>query len=158
MNLTELLVALLIAVGIAGIIIPVLPGTILVLGAIVLWAWETGGSTAWIVALVAFLLLAGGTVVKYALPGRRLKASGVPNRTLLIGAGFAFVGFFVVPVVGLLLGFVLGVYVAERMRVGGAAAWPSTIAALRAVGASILIELVAAVLAALTWVVGLVLT
>ena len=36
------------------------------------------------------------------------------------------VGFFVVPVVGLFLGFVLGVYLAELRRVGAAAAWPST--------------------------------
>ena len=58
------------------------------------------------------------------------------------------VGFFVVPVVGLFVGFVLGVYLAERRRVGGAAAWPSTKEALRAVGLSILIELAAGVLAA----------
>jgi hypothetical protein len=64
----------------------------------------------------------------------------------------------VVPVVGLFIGFVLGVYLAERARVGGARAWPSTTAALRAVGFSILIELVAASLAAITWVVGVGLT
>ena len=56
------------------------------------------------------------------------------------------------------IGFVLGVYVAERARVGAAGAWPSTKAALRAVGVSILIELVAAFLAAATWVVGVVVT
>ena len=51
------------------------------------------------------------------------------------------VGFFVIPVVGLFVGFVLGIYLAERRRVGQADAWPSTKAALRAVGLSILIEL-----------------
>jgi hypothetical protein len=50
------------------------------------------------------------------------------------------------------------VYAAERARVGAAGAWPSTKAALRAVGVSILIELVAAFLAVATWVVGVVLT
>ena len=63
-----------------------------------------------------------------------------------------------IPVVGLFIGFVLGVYLAERLRVGGAAAWPSTKEALRAVGVSVLIELAAGVLAALTWVVGVVVT
>jgi uncharacterized protein YqgC (DUF456 family) len=148
------LVALVIAVGIVGIVVPVLPGTILVLGAILVWALEVGSSTAWVVFAVSATLLVGGSVAKYLLPGRRLKASGVPNRTLLAGAVLGFVGFFVVPVVGLLLGFVLGVYLAERARVGGARAWPSTVGALRAVGVSILIELVAAVLAALVWAVG----
>ena len=150
----EILVALAIAVGIAGIIVPVLPGTILVLGAILVWALEIGTSTAWAVFAVAALFLVVGSVVKYLVPGRRLKASGVPTRTLLAGGLLAFVGFFVVPVVGMFIGFVLGVYVAERARVGGALAWPSTKGALRAVGVSIMIELVAAFLAAVTWAAG----
>ena len=158
MSATELLVAVLIAVGIAGIIVPVLPGTILVLGAILVWALEVGTSTGWLVFAVCATLLVGGSVVKYLVPGRRLKASGVPHRTLLVGALLAFVGFFVIPLVGMFVGFVLGVYLAERARVGAAGAWPSTLGALRAVGVSILIELVAAFLAALTWVVGVVAT
>ncbi|MBD3945348.1 DUF456 domain-containing protein [Nocardioides ganghwensis] len=158
MSATEILVALAIAVGIVGVIVPVLPGTVLVLGAILVWAVQVGTSPGWIVFAVATVLLAAGTVVKYLVPGRQLKSSGVPNRTLLVGALVAFIGFFVIPVVGLLVGFVLGIYVAERARVGAALAWPSTKGALRAVGVSILIELVAAVLAAGAWVVGVVIT
>ena len=97
-------------------------------------------------------------MIKFLVPGRRLKASGVPTRTLLVGALLAFVGFFVVPVVGMLLGFVLGVYLAERGRLGSKLAWPSTVSALKAVGVSILIELVAAFLATVSWVVGVVVT
>lgn len=158
MSSTEFLIAVVIAVGIVGIIVPVLPGSVLVLGAILVWAIAIGTPTGWVVFAVATTLLAAGTVVKYLVPGRRLKAAGVPNRTLVVGAVLAFVGFFVVPVVGLFIGFVLGVYLAERARVGAARAWPSTTAALRAVGFSILIELVAASLAAIAWVVGVVLT
>ena len=158
MSATELLVAVAIAVGVAGIIVPVLPGTILVLAAILVWALEVGTTTGWTVFAVCALLLAVGSVVKYLLPGRQLKTAGVPNRTLLVGALVGFIGFFVVPVVGMFIGFVLGVYVAERARVGGALAWPSTKGALRAVGASILIELVAALLAAAAWVAGVVAT
>ncbi|HEY0643794.1 MAG TPA: DUF456 domain-containing protein [Nocardioides sp.] len=154
MSATEILVAVAIAVGIAGIIVPVLPGTILVLGAILVWALEIGTSTGWLVFAVCTTLLVAGSVVKYLVPGRRLKAAGVPNRTLLAGAVLAFVGFFVVPLVWMFIGFVLGVYLAERARVGSAGAGPSTVGALRAVGVSILIELVAAFLAALAWVVG----
>lgn len=158
MTLTELLIAVLIAVGLAGIIVPVLPGSVLVLGAILVWTLEVGGSTAWLVFAVATAFLAIGAIVKYTLPGRRLKQVGVPSSTLWAGALLGFVGFFVIPVVGLFAGFVLGVYVAERRRVGASAAWPSTRHALRAVGVSLLIELVAAVLAALTWLVGVVVT
>ena len=158
MSATEILVALAIAVGIVGVVVPVLPGTVLVLAAVLVWALDIGTATAWAVFAVAATLLVAGSVVKYLVPGRRLKASGVPSRTLLAGALVGFVGFFVVPVVGVLIGFVLGIYLAERARVGGTAAWPSTRHALRAVGVSILIELVAACLAAVVWAVGVVVT
>lgn len=158
MSLTELAIGAAIAIGIVGILVPVLPGSVLVVAAILVWALEIGTSTAWAVFVVATTLVALGAVVKYAVPGRRLKDAGIPARTQLTGALLAFIGFFVVPVVGLFLGFVLGVYLAETRRVGRASAWPSTKHALKAVGLSILIELAAALLAAGTWVAGVALT
>jgi uncharacterized protein YqgC (DUF456 family) len=154
----ELLVALAIAVGLAGILVPILPGSALVLAAILLWAWDVGGTTAWLVLAVAAAILVAGTVVKYLLPNRRLKDAGIPSSTQWIGAGAGIVGFFVIPVVGLLVGFVVGVYLAEYHRLGGRSAWPSTRHALQAVGLSILIELAAALAATLVWVVGVVVT
>ncbi|WP_432478632.1 DUF456 domain-containing protein [Nocardioides sp. GXQ0305] len=158
MSALEVVVALAIAVGVVGVVVPLLPGTLLVGAALVVWALETGGRTAWTVVVVALALLVTGALLKYLVPGRRLTASGVPARTLWVGGALGVVGFFVVPVVGLVLGFVLGVYVAERARVGGREAGASTMAALRAVGLSILIEVVAGLLAASVWVAGVVLT
>jgi uncharacterized protein YqgC (DUF456 family) len=158
MSGVEVLVALAIAIGLVGILVPVLPGSILVLGAILVWAWQVGGATAWTVFAVAALILVAGGVIKYLVPTRRLKDAGIPASTQWIGAALGVVGFFVVPVVGLFLGFVLGVYLAEYRRVGSAAAWPSTKHALRAVGLSILIELVAGVAATFVWIAGVVVT
>ena len=157
MTPTDLLVGLAVAAGLVGILVPVLPGSVLVLAAILVWALEVSSPTGWAVLGVATLLLGLGAVVKYAVPGRHLQTQGIPRGTLVAGALLGVVGFFVVPVVGLVLGFVLGVYVAEVQRVGRGRAWPSTRAALRAVGLSVLIELAAGLLAALTWVAGVVL-
>jgi uncharacterized protein len=154
MAATDLLTGLAIAIGLVGIVVPVLPGSVLVLVAILVWAVLTSTAIGWATFSVATLLLAVGAVVKYAVPGRRLKADGVPNRSLFAGAVLGVVGFFVVPVVGLLIGFVLGVYLAELQRVGRNLAGPTTRSALRAVGVSILIEVGAGMLAALTWLVG----
>jgi uncharacterized protein YqgC (DUF456 family) len=92
------------------------------------------------------------------VPGRRLQAAGVPGRTLALGAVLGVVGFFVIPVVGLFLGFVAGVYLSELVRVGSRGAWPATVHALKAAGLSILIELTACLLATAAWVAGVLLT
>jgi uncharacterized protein YqgC (DUF456 family) len=152
------LVALAILVGLVGIIVPILPGLVLVLAAILFWAIGEGSATGWSVFAVAAVLILAGSVVKYAVPNRRLKTTGIPSSTTWFGVALGVVGFFVIPVIGLFIGFVLGVYLAEYRRVGGAAAWPSTKEALRAVGVSILIELAAGVLAASVWVAGVVAT
>jgi uncharacterized protein YqgC (DUF456 family) len=157
-SLVEVVVALAILVGLVGVVVPVLPGLVLVLVAVLVWAVDVGGGTAWTVFGLATAVLVAGTVVKYAVPGRRLKSSGIPASTTWFGIALGVVGFFVIPVVGLVIGFVLGVYLAEHRRVGSAAAWPSTQQALRAVGVSILIELAAGIHAALVWVVGVVVT
>jgi hypothetical protein len=117
-----------------------------------------GEPTGWALTAAALAVLAVGTVVKYAVPGRNLKASGIPNRTLLLGGLLGLVGFFVIPVVGLVIGFVAGIYLSETQRLGSQAAWPATKVALKAVGLSIMIEMLAALLAAGLWLVGAVLT
>jgi uncharacterized protein len=154
----EVLVALAIAVGLVGILVPILPGSVLVLAAILVWAWEVGGTTAWVAFGVAAAVLVAGGVVKYLVPNRRLKGAGIPSSTQWVGAALGIVGFFVIPVIGLFIGFVLGVYLAEYRRLGAKAAWPSTKHSLRAVGLSILIELAAAVVATFVWIAGVVLT
>jgi uncharacterized protein YqgC (DUF456 family) len=154
---TDLLVGLAVLVGLAGIVVPVLPGSILILGAVLVWSVLTATTTGWLVFAVVTTLLVAGGIVKYAVPGRGLRTAGVPNRTLVAGGVLGFVGFVVVPVVGLFLGFVLGVYLSELQRVGTGRAWPSTRAALRAVGLSMLIELAAGMLAATTWLAAAVL-
>lgn len=154
----EVLVAIAVAVGIVGVIVPVLPGSLLVLGAILVWALEVGTATGWAVFAVATAFIAAGAVVKYVVPGRRLQLAGVPTSTLVVGGVLGVIGFFVIPVIGLVIGFVLGVYLSELQRLGRSAAWPATKQALLAAGLSVLIELTACLLAAVTFAVGVVVT
>lgn len=158
MTLVDFLALLAVAVGLVGIVVPVLPGTLLILGALLTWAVLTGETAGWVVFGVATTFLATGTVVKYALPGKHMKSAGVPNSTLLVGAVAGVVGFFAIAVVGLPLGFVAGVYLAETRRVGRAEARRTTVTALKAVGLSILIEATAGLFAAVTLVVGIIVT
>jgi hypothetical protein len=136
--------------------VPVLPGLFLCYAVVVVWAvLADGGWGRWLVLALATLWLAAGTVVKYLWPGRQLKAAGVPTRSLLAGAGLGLIGFFVIPVLGLPIGFVGGVFLAELARLGDSKrAWPSTREAMKAAGLSMLIELLAGVLIAVTWAAG----
>jgi uncharacterized protein YqgC (DUF456 family) len=158
MSGVEVLVALAIAVGLVGVVVPVLPGAVLVAAAIVVWGIHVGTAVGWGIVVAAMAAIVGGQVVKYTIPRRRLQAGGVANRSMVIGGLVGIVGFFVVPVVGVFLGFVLGVYASELQRVGARQAWPSTKAALRAVGVSMLIELTSVLLATAAWIIGVIIT
>ena len=155
----ELLIGLVLLVGLVGVVVQVLPGALLVLGAVLVWAVLEGTGVAWVVAVVAVLATVAAGVVKYVLAGRHLKSAGVPNRTLVWGGLAGVVGFFVIPVVGLPVGFVLAVYLAElhRLRDRGRA-WRATLAALQATGITILIELAGALVASASWLVAVLLT
>jgi uncharacterized protein YqgC (DUF456 family) len=151
-DLGLVVVGLAIAAGIVGVVVPVLPGAVLVWAAIVVWALVVGSATGWAVLAVATLAIGGAQVVKVLVPGRRLRDAGVPRRSIAVGVVLAVVGLFVIPVVGFFIGFPLGVYLEERRRLGGhASAWGSTREALRAMGLSIVIELAATVVAAGAW-------
>ena len=150
--LGELLVAVAIAVGLVGIVVAAIPGLILIWGAVLVWALVEQTVTGWFVLAFATVLTIVGQVVKYTIPGRRLRDAGIPKRSILAGAVLSIVGFFVIPVVGFIIGFVIGVYLAERYRLGNhVQAWPSTKRAMRAAGLSILIELVAGLGIAGSW-------
>jgi uncharacterized protein YqgC (DUF456 family) len=154
------LIALVMAVGLVGVVVPLLPGLLLVWVAGLAWAVAEGEGTArWIVLAVMTLLLAAGTLAKYVLPMKSAAARGAPLSTLLVGALCAVIGFFVIPIVGWLVGGVAGVYLAELVRHRDARrAWESTRAALLAMGIGMLIELAAGVAMVGVWAVGVITT
>jgi uncharacterized protein YqgC (DUF456 family) len=156
-EIATVIAAVLVVVGIVGIVLPVLPGLVLVVAGVAVWAVPRGDAVAWTVLGIVVAIVVIGSVVKYLVPGRALRDSGVPGRTIAAGAVLGVIGFFVIPVVGLFIGFVLGVYLAELARLGGGgAAWPSTRRALAAVGWSVVIEMATGLLAAAVWVGALV--
>lgn len=149
------LVALAIAIGLAGIIIPVLPGGLLVFGAIAVWAFVERTTEAWVVLGIAAVLFVGAEIIKYTWPVKRMRAADVRTSILVIGGICGVIGFFVIPVIGLLIGFVAGVFVAElASRHDARRAWASTVHALKGVALSAGVEFTGALLAAITWTVA----
>jgi uncharacterized protein YqgC (DUF456 family) len=154
-----ILIAVAIAVGLAGIIVPILPGTLLVYAAIAVWAFVVRGTVAWVVLGVVTAILGGSLLVKYLWPVRRMRAADISGWTLTAGAVAGVIGFFVIPLLGLIVGFVLGVYLAELLqRRDHRRAWASTVHAVKGVALSTGVELAGGLVATAAWVVGLLLT
>uniref|UniRef100_A0AAU2JW76 DUF456 domain-containing protein n=1 Tax=Streptomyces sp. NBC_00049 TaxID=2903617 RepID=A0AAU2JW76_9ACTN len=154
MDLPQLfLVGLVMLLGVLGVLVPGVPGTWLVWAALMWWALHVRSATAWSLLVAATALLLVVQVVMWQLPPRRLRGVGVTARmTVFAGAG-AVLGFVLVPVLGSVPGFVAGIYVCERLRLGAhGEAWASTRAVMRAVGTSVLVELFACLLVVGAWV------
>jgi uncharacterized protein YqgC (DUF456 family) len=153
------LVGLVIAIGLVGVIVPLLPGTLLVYAAIAVWAAVVHSLVSWVVLGVVTVVLGGTLLIKYLWPARRMRAAEVGTWTLAAGAVLGVIGFFVVPVVGLLFGFVLGVYLAElAARRDQRRAWAATVHALKGAALSVGVELAGGLIATAVWVAGLLLT
>ncbi|GAS99790.1 protein of unknown function [Mycolicibacterium canariasense] len=146
------LVALVIAVGLAGIVIPILPGGLLVFAAITVWALVERTTVGWVTLGIAAAMFVTAEVVKYTWPVRRMRQAQVSTWSLVAGAVLGVIGFFVIPVLGLVLGFVGGVYLAElAKRRDQRRAWASTVHALKGVALSVGVEFTGALLATITW-------
>lgn len=131
-TLGVVLVALAIAVGLIGIVVPVLPGGLLVFAAIAVWAIVEHTAVSWVTLGVAAALFIATEVIKYLVPVRRMRAAEVGTWSLVTGGVLGIIGFFVIPVIGLVIGFVGGVYLAEFVsRHDARRAWASTVHALK---------------------------
>jgi uncharacterized protein YqgC (DUF456 family) len=156
-TVVTILCGLAILVGVAGTVIPVLPGSILIGLSLLAWAlWGGAGTAGWVVFGVGLALVLTGMAASAVLTGRKLRQHAIPNRSVVTGLVAGVVGMFLIPVVGLFVGFAAGLLSSEflrtrDLRVAAVSSW----AALKATGLGILVEFGMACLAASAWVIGL---
>ncbi|MER5846684.1 DUF456 domain-containing protein [Streptomyces sp. NPDC002012] len=145
-------VGLVMLLGLVGVLVPGAPGQAIVWAAVLWWALTDTTPAAWGVLMGATALLLLNQALKPLLPPRRPRESGAPRKTLMLGGAGAIVGFFVVPVVGGIVGYMGAVYGAERLRLGShGAGWASVRSVMRATGYSVLVELYACLLVTGAW-------
>ncbi|MFD7295336.1 DUF456 domain-containing protein [Streptomyces sp. NPDC059897] len=147
-----LLVGAVMALGLCGVLVPGVPGSWLVWAAVAVWALREPTGLAWGVLVGATVVLLASQVLRWQLPPRRLRQAGA-TRSLEFWAGAgAVIGFCVVPVIGAVPGFMAGIYVSERLRLGSHGdALASTRIAMRAGGSNVLVELFACLLIVGAW-------
>jgi uncharacterized protein len=155
-TVVTILCGLAILVGVAGTVIPVLPGSVLIGLSLLAWAaWGGAGTTGWVVFGVGLAFVLAGMAASAVLTGRKLREHRIPSRSVVAGLVFGVVGMFMIPVVGLFVGFAAGLLLSEvhrtrDFRTAVASSW----AALKATGLGMLVEFGLACLAASTWVIG----
>ncbi|WP_309082462.1 DUF456 domain-containing protein [Zhihengliuella sp.] len=152
-----IVVGLLLLVAVLGTVYPILPGSWLALIALLGWAWLLGSPAAWTTGIIAAALVSIGWSASAVLTGRNLQRQRIPRGSIVVALAAAVVGMFVIPVVGLFVGFgagLLGSEYARRRDFG--AALRSSGSALKATGIGILIEFGCAALATSVWVIGVI--
>lgn len=148
-----LLVAVVLLLGLCGVLVPGVPGSWLVWAGVMWWALEDPQPAAWWVLVGATVVLLASWAVRWGLPPRRLTESGATPRMGVYAGSGALLGFVLLPVLGAIPGFVGGIYLSERLRLGRhGAAKAATRTAMRSGGSSVLAELFACLLVAGAWV------
>lgn len=147
------------AVGIVGTVIPLLPGLLLVWGAALGYGLYEGFDATGVAAFTVITLLgAAGMLAGWLVPQRAAGKAGASKLSMLVAAVGAVVGFFAIPVVGVMVGGLAGLYLAELQRTSDAeVAWRSTRATVIGFGLATLAQFVLAIAMAATWALWVVL-
>ncbi len=157
---TTLIVAVAMAVGLVGTLIPVLPGLLLILGAAIFYGIVEGFGVVGAAAMVVISgLFVAGSLVSVVLARRSAARGGAPRSSLLAAVAGGVVGMFVLPVVGFIPGAIAGLLLAERARLRDwSAAWRVTLTAMKGFGLGVLVEAACGVAMVATWAVWVFLT
>ncbi|MET7601995.1 DUF456 domain-containing protein [Streptomyces avermitilis] len=153
MGAWELLpVGVVLLLGLVGVLVPGVPGSWLVWAAVLWWTLKDPQALAWGVLVGATLVLLLSRAIRWSLPPHRLRESGAtPRMGAYAGIG-ALLGFVLLPVIGAIPGFIGGIYVSERLRLGRhREAVAAVRTAMRSGGSSVLTELFACLLVAGAW-------
>ena len=156
-TVVTILCGLAIVVGVAGTVIPVLPGSFLIGLSLLAWAiWGGEGTIGWVVFGIGMIFVLAGMAASAVLAGRKLKQHRIPNRSVAAGIVLGIAGMFLIPVVGLFVGFAAGLLLSELHRTRNlGTALTTSWAALKATGLGMIVEFGLACLAASTWIIGL---
>ncbi|MEU9214880.1 DUF456 domain-containing protein [Streptomyces sp. NPDC048415] len=147
-----LLVGVVILVGLSGVLVPGVPGSWLVWAAVSWWALSDAQALSWFVLVGATVVLLVSQTIRWMLPPRRLRASGATTRMAVYAGAGALLGFCLLPVVGAIPGFVGGIYLCERLRLGGHRQARAAVGtAMRSGGWSVLTELFGCLLITGAW-------
>jgi len=139
--------------GLVGTVVPGLPGVLLMWGALIVYGFLIGfGGVGVVVVVIATLLSAAAVALGIILPKRLADESGASTKSQLAAVLGGIVGFFVIPVIGVPIGAIAGIAVAEYLdKEDWALAKESTIAVAKGFGLSALAQIATGFVILILW-------
>lgn len=146
-------VGVVIAIGIVGTVVPVVPGLWMIWAACLVYGLLSGFTTVGWAAMIAITTIAAVAMAAgFVLPQRGAAGAGVSRVGQLVALVLAVVGFFAIPVIGAPVGFALGILAAALIQARNVAtAWAMTVATLKAMLLASGVQLAAGLAMALVW-------
>ena len=122
-------------IGIIGIIVPILPGMLLVWLTLLGYAWVTDFEIIklWMLVILTLVAIVTGTASIW-LPYLGAKSLGASKRSAFLGFIGGVIGTFIMPLVGTVIGYAVGIILGEyhkhrdlrvaiKRSIGGVAGW-----------------------------------
>lgn len=151
--LWTIVVGIVMVLGLMGVVLPVLPGLLLIWAAAVFYGFMVGfGTVGWTVVGLLTMLAVAGMFKTVLIPRRAAVEAGASGWAQLGAVVGGVVGFFVIPVFGLILGALAGLLVVEYMLKGD---WNEALVAVRGTakgfGLSVVIDLILGMIMIVAW-------
>lgn len=151
--LWTIVVGIVMVLGLMGVVLPVLPGLLLIWAAALFYGLMVGfGSIGWAVVGLLTVLAVAGMIKSVVIPRRAAVESGASGWAQLGAVVGGVVGFFVIPVFGLILGALAGLLAVEYMLKDDL---DEALAAVRATakgfGLSVVIDLILGMVMIVAW-------
>ncbi len=140
--LWTIVAAVVMVVGLCGVVVPIVPGLALIWVAALLHGFLVGFTAFGIGVLVVMtVLLATSLVLGFVIPRKAASESGASGWSQLGAMAGAIAGFFLIPFVGVIVGALLGLLAVEMSIKGNwPDAWAATKATAKGFGVSALID------------------
>lgn len=145
--------AVLMVLGLGGVVIPLLPGLALIWVVALGYGLTVGfGAFGTATMVVLTVLLALSIVLGFVIPKRSTDAHGVSRISQVAALIGAIIGFFAIPIVGVPIGALIGVLLAERAdKQDWQLAWQSTKALAKGLGLNVLAQLAIGMVMIAAW-------
>ncbi len=152
-TLWTIVVAVVMVLGLMGVVLPVLPGLLLIWAAALFYGFMVGfGTIGWTVVAILTVLAGAGAIKSVVIPRRAAVKSGASGWAQFGAVVGGVVGFFVIPVFGLILGALAGLLFVEYALKGD---WNEAMVAVRGTakgfGVSVIIDLMLGFVMIVAW-------